>query len=49
MKKVLIITPCGLPVPAVKGGAVSTLMESIIKQNEINDQINLTVISSYDK
>lgn len=46
--KVLIITPCGLPVPAVKGGAVLTLVDSLIKQNEIQNQLELSVISSYD-
>jgi len=45
---VLLISPCGLPVPAVKGGAVLTLIESIIIQNEKEKKMNLTVVSSYD-
>lgn len=49
MKKVLIITPCGLPIPAVKGGAVLTLMESLIKQNEIKSRIDLNVIGVYNE
>lgn len=48
MKKVLIITPCGLPIPAVKGGAVLTLIESIIKQNEIYKNMDLSVIGIYN-
>lgn len=47
--KVLIISPCILPVPAVKGGAVLTLIESIIAKNEINKEMDLTVIGSYDE
>lgn len=47
--KVLIVTPCGLPIPAVKGGAVLTLMESIIKENEINNAIELHMVGVYDE
>lgn len=47
--KVLIVTPCLLPVPATKGGAVLTLVESIIKQNEVYKKMDLSVISSYDE
>lgn len=47
--KVLIISPCGpLPVPAVKGGAVLTLIDSLINQNEIYKELNITVVSSFD-
>lgn len=34
MEKILIISPGGMPVPAVKGGAVQNLIEHIIKGNE---------------
>lgn len=47
--KVAIISPCILPVPAVKGGAVLTLIESLIKQNEIYKDMNLTIVGSYDQ
>ncbi|MEE0858057.1 MAG: glycosyltransferase family 4 protein [Acutalibacteraceae bacterium] len=48
-KKVLIITPClEMPVPAVKGGAVSTLIESLIIQNENHNKFDFTVVSVYD-
>ena len=50
MKKVLIVMPCDeLPVPAVLGGAVSTLVESLIKQNEIYKELNITVVTSFNK
>jgi len=44
--KVLIITPCDLPVPAVMGGAVQTLVESLIRVNEKYKDMELTIISS---
>ncbi len=47
--KTIIVSPCGLPIPAVKGGAVLTLIESIIIQNEINKKMELTVIGIHDK
>lgn len=37
------------PVPAVKGGAVSTLIESLIKENSRKELCHLTVFSYYDK
>lgn len=46
--KVLIVTPCGLPVPAVKGGAVLTLVESLIIQNEKKHKMELTVVGIHD-
>lgn len=46
--KVLIVSPCDLPVPAVCGGAVATLIESLIKVNETEMNMELTVFSSYD-
>jgi len=47
--KVLLVTPCDLPVPAVNGGAVASLMESILKENEMQKKLNLTVVSSWNK
>lgn len=49
MEKILIISTCGMPVPAVKGGAVPMLIEAIIKENEKLNKAHLTVIGSYDK
>ena len=39
----------GFPVPASKGGAVSTLVEHIIKENEKFGLIDLQVVSIYDR
>lgn len=47
--KVLIVSPCILPVPAVKGGAVLTLIESIAAQNEIKKEMNLSIVASFDE
>lgn len=47
--KVLIVSPCvNLPVPDVKGGAVSTLIEEIVRENEEQQKMELTVLSIYD-
>ena len=47
--KVLIVSPCvNLPVPAVHGGAVSTLIEYLMKENETEKKMQLTVLSIYD-
>ncbi|XGK32745.1 glycosyltransferase family 4 protein [Lactobacillus acidophilus] len=48
-KKVCIVIPPNLPMPAVKGGAIETLLQYVIDLNEKNKDCNLTVISLYDK
>ena len=47
--KILIVASSKLPVPAVKGGAVPTLIEELIKQNEIQREIELYCCSLYDE
>lgn len=48
--KVLIISTCiELPVPAVKGGAVSALIESLVLQNEKHNRLDLSVVSIFDE
>ena len=47
--KVAIITPGFLPVPAVKGGAVETLIEEIIKGNEIYKKYDIDLYTIYDE
>ena len=37
------------PVPATKGGAVSTLVESLIKENSKKKLCNFTIFSYYDE
>lgn len=48
-KKVLIVSPCKLPIPSVLGGAVETLLDNIINENEKNKKLDLTVISIYNR
>ena len=38
-----------MPVPAVCGGAIETLIESVVKQYSKNDSFRLTVFSAYHK
>lgn len=49
MKKVAIITPGTFPVPATQGGAVESLVQSLIFENEKENKIDLTVFSIYEK
>ncbi len=39
----------GYPVPASKGGAVSTLVEHLVKENSKIERLNLTVVTFYDE
>lgn len=39
----------GYPVPAVRGGAISTLVEHLVKENEDKQLIDLTIVSLYDR
>ena len=49
MKRIAIVTPCILPVPATEGGAVEELITRIIKDNELNNDIVLDVYSVLDE
>ena len=46
--KICLIIPSILPVPAVKGGAIETLINNLIDINEEEKQLDITVISVYD-
>ena len=48
-KRVLIVSSFGFPVPAAKGGAVQTLIENLIKENEFHDSLELSIASIYNK
>lgn len=51
-KRVLILiadSNGAYPVPAVKGGAVTILVEHLVKENNDNQLVDLTVMSVYDK
>ena len=48
--KIAFITSGLLPIPASKGGAIETLLDSFIEENERNDKnIEIVVYSIYDK
>lgn len=47
LKKVLIIVDSGLPIPAVRGGAVETLVDYIVDENEKEKKVNIDIYSSY--
>ena len=48
MKKICFVTQGELPVPARKGGAVETLVEYIVDNNEINHNFEIDVITVDD-
>lgn len=48
MKKLCFITQCSLPIPTVKGGAVETLVEYLLDENEKNPNFEITVLSVDD-
>lgn len=48
MKKIFLNLPYYLPVPAVKGGAVETLMQMLIEQNEIEHRVEFVLSCAYD-
>ena len=48
-KHIYIILPAFFPVPAVKGGAVETLVEMFIEQNEVEKKYKITVFSPYNE
>lgn len=50
MKKprVLVLTYGKLPIPAVKGGAIETLLDSLIEENEQQQQVEMIVLSGAD-
>lgn len=46
--KVLLIAPGGAPIPATKGGAVETLIDYVVKENENQNRMDLEILSMYD-
>ena len=47
--RVCMVIPEYFPVPAVKGGAVETLAQSILDENEKNNKIDIVCVTKYDK
>lgn len=46
---ICLISPNVFPVPAVKGGACETLVETLVKKNEEYNRINLICVSIYNE
>ena len=46
--KILIVSPGRLPVPAVRGGAVETLIDLLVEYNEHSGMHELWVVSAWD-
>lgn len=49
MKRICLITPNLLPVPNVLGGAIETIVTNIVKEQEKEEKMVLTVVSIYNK
>ena len=49
MKKILLVTDGGLPLPAIDGGAVETLINDYLDLNEKTDDFKFDVFSCYSK
>lgn len=49
VKKICLIVPGLLPVPATAGGAIETLMTSLAKENEEFDSVEMTIVSPYEE
>lgn len=48
-KKVFIYLPMNLPIPAVGGGAIETLITNLIEENELQQLVELIIISKNDE
>ncbi|OTO91668.1 hypothetical protein A5860_001311 [Enterococcus faecium] len=46
--RILVLTNGKLPVPAVKGGAIESLLDSLIEENEKHQKVEMLVISTND-
>jgi spore coat protein SA len=46
-KRIAIIAPNSLPIPALQSGGIEQLIENIINQNELTPKVKITVISAY--
>ena len=49
MKKICIICPWNYPVPAVSGGAVETLVQFLVEENEDEQLFEFALLTTYDK
>lgn len=49
MKTICLFSPGILPIPAVKGGAIETLLELLIEQNETEKKVRFLIVSVHDE
>lgn len=49
MKEIAIVSPGGLPIPAVRGGAVETGIQHLIEENEKRKKVFFIIFSIYNK
>lgn len=49
MKHIVFVAPAQLPIPVTKGGAIETLVQHLLQQNEIHRKVKLTVITPFDE
>ena len=47
--KIAIIGPSGLPIPPVKGGAIETLVDVILRENEKSNKVSIDMFTIYDE
>lgn len=48
MIKICIVAPFEYPIPAIKGGALEQVVESICSVNEKHKKLEITVLATYD-
>lgn len=46
---IAIVVPSNLPIPSVRGGAIETLVDNLIYENEKQAKMNIIVYSKYDQ
>ena len=49
MKNICVIIPYSYPVPAILGGAVETLVQFLIDENEKAPSFKFTILATYSK
>ncbi len=49
MKTIAIVHNNILPLPAVKGGGIETLIDSLVEENEIEKRVKFLIVSPYDE
>ena len=47
--KIAIIGPSGLPIPPVKGGAIETLVDVILRENIKRNEVLIDMFTIYDE